>query len=157
MTSILTPFSGLLFSNKVHRITYDNMYNLESNMFSFDPANIDKIQIEKLNNILMYFSTTCRDHHLDEERKIFHNLSRLKELSLYDLAMQILEDHTWIEDKWCYIQQALENIIYGSQSCDLPTLKSKISIFISKNIEHMHIEESHWNNLFDSNINEITF
>lgn len=92
--------------------------------------------------ILVFFNTEARQHHLDEEKHIFPALlaSPLAEVS--QAAMSLTQDHGWLEENWLVIEPMIEAAADGNNWFDMAELLNALEVFEALYQDHIVLEES---------------
>lgn len=92
--------------------------------------------------IVRHFSTTSRDHHLDEERHVFPTLLVTGDTETVQAVQRLQQDHSWLEEDWSELSPMLEAIAGGQSWVDLDVLREGVEVFTSLSHEHIALEES---------------
>ena len=96
----------------------------------------------ELHTICVFFDTTARNHHLDEEKHIFPALLSSEDEKVVHAASRLTQDHGWLEENWIEIYPHLEALSQDSGSYDYAELSHGMDVFSALYSEHMQLEES---------------
>ena len=92
--------------------------------------------------IVRHFSTTSRDHHLDEERHVFPTLLVTGDAETVQAVQRLQQDHSWLEEDWAELAPMLEAIAGGQSWVDPDILREGGEVFTALSHEHIALEES---------------
>jgi iron-sulfur cluster repair protein YtfE (RIC family) len=92
--------------------------------------------------IVRHFSTTARQHHLDEERHVFPRLSTSADPEIAQAVRRLQQDHGWLEEDWMEISPHLEALARGHAGYDVDVLREAATVFTALSHEHIALEES---------------
>ena len=92
--------------------------------------------------VLNWFDTHARQHHIDEERHIFPALLASTVEETRTLALRLAQDHGWLEEDWLEISPSLSAAADGYQWFDLDVLRHAVDVFEQLYLDHMVLEES---------------
>lgn len=92
--------------------------------------------------ILDWFNTQARQHHLDEERHVFPALLASPDAEVSAVAQRLVQDHGWLEEDWIEIAPALASAADGYQWFDLDVLRHSVEVFDQLYVDHILLEES---------------
>jgi len=113
-------------------------------------ALVDAIENDGLNadnratalQVVAYFNTEARQHHLDEEKHIFPALLNSQEAELVQATEHLVQDHGWLEENWLQIEPSLEAAAHGNQWFDTQELRHALEVFEALYLDHILLEES---------------
>ena len=97
---------------------------------------------ERIREVLGWFNTQAREHHLDEERHVFPALLASSEESTRTVAERLRQDHGWLEEDWLEIEPSLAAAADGYNWFDLGTLRQAVEVFDQLYFDHIVLEES---------------
>jgi hemerythrin-like domain-containing protein len=89
-----------------------------------------------------FFSGTSRQHHAEEEAKVFPPLLAGTDPVLVAAVRTLKQDHGWIEQNWSEISPQLLAIARGYQGTDPAELAHAIEVFHELCADHIALEES---------------
>lgn len=89
-----------------------------------------------------FFSSTARNHHLDEERHVFPRLLQSTDAELVQATLRLSQDHGWLEQDWLELSPVLQSIADGNQGVDVDYLREAVSVFNELYHDHLTLEES---------------
>jgi hemerythrin-like domain-containing protein len=92
--------------------------------------------------IMLFFSTTAREHHLDEERHVFPALLTSGDDQLVQHTLRLQQDHGWIEEDWLELAPQIEAIAAGYTWYNIDQLMHAIPVFTALYQDHIALEES---------------
>jgi hemerythrin-like domain-containing protein len=92
--------------------------------------------------IVRHFSTTARQHHLDEERHVFPRFSTSADPEIVQAVRRLQQDHGWLEEDWMEISPHLEALARGHAGYDVDVLREAATVFTALSHEHIALEES---------------
>jgi iron-sulfur cluster repair protein YtfE (RIC family) len=90
----------------------------------------------------LFFSTTARQHHEDEERHVFPKMLAAQDDELTQAMLRLQQDHNWLEEDWLEISPQLDAVAAGMGWYDLDTLKACVAVFTALSHDHIALEES---------------
>ena len=103
--------------------------------------NLNAVERGELHKICIFFDSTARNHHLDEEKHIFPSLLTSDDEKVVFAANRLTQDHGWLEENWIEIYPHLEALSEGSGSYDIAELNHGIEVFSALYADHMELEE----------------
>jgi hemerythrin-like domain-containing protein len=89
-----------------------------------------------------FFSSTSRQHHADEELKVFPQLLASDNQELVQAVRTLQQDHGWIEQNWLELSPLLRAVAQGEDWGDLAELSHAVDVFLSLCNEHIALEEA---------------
>lgn len=89
-----------------------------------------------------FFSSTARNHHLDEEGHVFPVLLQSRDDSLRHAVLTLQQDHGWLEENWLELAPQLDAVAKGYSWYDLDALRPSIEVFAALYRDHVALEES---------------
>ena len=92
--------------------------------------------------IVLHFSTSVREHHLDEERHLFPTLLVTGDAETVQAVQRLQQDHAWLEEDWLTLSPSLDAVACGQNWYDLDTLREGVETFIALSHDHIALEES---------------
>ena len=136
------PGSAFGVLDECHRRTLAALENLEAVVARLDDAPPDAATRALAAEIVRHFSTTARQHHLDEERHVLPKVVTTPGSALEQTVLRLREDHGWLEEDWLELEPHLDAIASGQSWYDLAVLREGGSIFVELSREHIALEES---------------
>lgn len=88
-----------------------------------------------------HFSGTSRQHHAEEEQKVFPALLVSGDAELVQTVHTLQQDHGWIEQNWLELGPLLRAISQGEDWVDMAELRHYIEVFVSLSKDHIALEE----------------
>lgn len=92
--------------------------------------------------IVEFFRTTVRQHHLDEERYVFPRLIDSDDPEIVHAVLRLKQDHHWMDVDWKELSPLLEAVAAGHSGYDIETLREGAAIFTLLSQEHIALEET---------------
>jgi hemerythrin-like domain-containing protein len=92
--------------------------------------------------IVSFFSTTSRQHHVDEERHVFPKLLASSDAQIAQAVQRLQQDHHWLEQDWAELEPMLDAVSAGQGWYDLATLREGAEVFLALSHDHIELEES---------------
>jgi len=89
-----------------------------------------------------FFSTTSRQHHADEEAKVFPPLLDSGNEELAAAVRTLQNDHGWIEENWIELGPQLRAIASGNHWVDPAEFLHAAQVFLELCLGHIALEES---------------
>lgn len=89
-----------------------------------------------------FVAKTARQHHLDEESKVFPLLLRKGDSALTHHVRRLQQDHAWMEEDWLELGPSLEAIAEGIGGIDWHNLRAGMGTYIALHRDHIALEES---------------
>ena len=92
--------------------------------------------------IVLFFSTTAREHHEDEERHVFPSLLSGADPAIAQAVLRLQQDHHWLHIDWMELSPQLEAVAAGQTGYDIAALAEGAQVFIALSHDHIALEES---------------
>jgi len=92
--------------------------------------------------IEQFFSTTARQHHAEEEQKVFPSLLASDNPELVQAVRTLQQDHQWIELNWLELAPMLRALAQGEDWVDDAEVQHAIDVFLPLCNDHIALEES---------------
>jgi iron-sulfur cluster repair protein YtfE (RIC family) len=92
--------------------------------------------------VLMFFSTTVRQHHEDEERHVFPRLATDSDAETVQAVLRLQQDHDWLEEDWMALSPHLAAIAAGQSWWEIESLRDGAAVFGALLRDHIALEES---------------
>lgn len=89
-----------------------------------------------------FFSNTSREHHAEEEAKVFPALLAGGDAVLVAAVRSLQQDHGWIEENWIELAPRLRAIATGQGWIDETELLSYVDVFLALMEGHIALEET---------------
>ena len=107
-----------------------------------DRQGVDERARELARDISAFFNGHARQHHLDEEVRVFPGLLASDDAALVQHVRRLQQDHGWLEEDWLELAPPLEAIANGYSWYDLDMLRHALPVFTELYREHIALEES---------------
>ncbi|MBV8125599.1 MAG: hemerythrin domain-containing protein [Paucibacter sp.] len=88
-----------------------------------------------------FFETHARQHHAEEEQKIFPGLLNGGDEALRQHVLRLQQDHGWLEQDWSELGPMLDSLARGYSSVDPDLLREALAVFTALYTEHVSLEE----------------
>ena len=137
-----TAQSGFDVLDVCHRQTVSALGRLAALMTRLANQGADDEARTLAREIVRHFSTTSRDHHLDEERHVFPTLLVTGDAETVQAVQRLQQDHSWLEEDWSELSPMLEAIAGGQSWVDLDVLREGVEVLTALSHEHIALEES---------------
>lgn len=92
--------------------------------------------------IVRFFTTTARQHHLDEEQHVFPELLTRGSDEVVQAVRRLRQDHGWLEEDWLELEPQLDALASGQSWVDRAVLREGVEIFVALSRDHVTLEES---------------
>lgn len=102
----------------------------------------DPVARESARHIQAFFSGPARQHHLEEEQRIFPGLLANGDAEMVQHIKRLQQDHGWLEEDWIELSTQIEAIADGYSWYDLAMLRHALPVFTGLYREHIALEES---------------
>ena len=99
--------------DECHRQTLAAIAKFEAIVARLDGGAADGQTRALAADVVRHFSTTARQHHVDEERHIFPKLLATPSAVLEQAVLRMQEDHHWLEEDWRELEPQLDAIACG--------------------------------------------
>ena len=103
---------------------------------------MDDLARQQAGEIEAYFSSTSRQHHLDEEEKVFPPLLVGGDAELVAAVRRLQQDHGWIEENWLELAPQLRAIASGNSWVDPAEFQHDVEVFLDLCRGHIALEET---------------
>jgi hemerythrin-like domain-containing protein len=107
-----------------------------------DRHGVDERARELARDIGAFFNGHARQHHADEEARVFPGLLASDDAELVQHVRRLQQDHGWLEEDWRELAPPLEAIANGYSWYDLDMLRHALPVFTELYREHIALEES---------------
>ena len=116
--------------------------SLEVLMNHIEASGVSAAARSQARTICDFVARTARQHHLDEECKVFPLLLDKGNSTLAHHVRRLQQDHAWLEEDWLELGPQLESIAEGIGGVDLHSLRAGMDIYIALHRDHIALEES---------------
>jgi len=89
-----------------------------------------------------FFSGTSREHHAEEEAKVFPALLASGDATLSAAVRTLQQDHGWIEENWLELAPRLRAIASGNGWIDETEFLNYVEVFLDLCNGHIALEET---------------
>ncbi len=130
------------FLDATHRRIAEHLQRLRLLVDRISTDGLDHAAQEKAREVLDYFNTEARQHHMDEEAHIFPTLLASGDAEVVQAAHRLTQDHGWLEENWLAIAPSIDAAADGSTWFDTTELNHALDVFEALYQDHMALEES---------------
>ena len=106
-----------------------------------DTVGIDSATQRMANEIGIFFASTSRQHHIDEETNVFPAWLASTNDALVTGARTLKQDHGWIEENLIELGPQLSAIASGNNWFAISEFQHGVIVFIELYRKHMELEE----------------
>lgn len=107
-----------------------------------DDVGVDATARQQAGTIEAFFSSTSRQHHLDEEKTVFPPLLASGEADLVATVRRLQQDHGWIEENWLELSPLLSAMASGNNWADTAEFQHDQKVFTDLCLGHIALEET---------------
>lgn len=130
------------FLDETHREIQHQLGQLRGLIDAIEAEGLTSAHKPLAQQVLSYFNSEARQHHLDEEKHIFPALLNSDNPDVVHAARHLTQDHGWLEENWLQIEPALEAAANGNQWFDIMELRHALDVFEALYTDHIMLEES---------------
>ena len=128
--------------DECHRQTLAALDKLEIVVGRLDAGAVDDETRALAGDVVRHFSTTARQHHVDEERHVFPKLAASGDPAIEQAVMLLQQDHRWLEEDWMTLLPHLDAIACGQSWYDAALVREGSEIFAALSRDHIALEET---------------
>jgi hemerythrin-like domain-containing protein len=136
------PADGFTALDECHRQTLAAIAKIEVLVDRLEGNAPDPATRALAAEVVRHFSTTARQHHIDEERHVFPALAASGDSVMQQTLLELQQDHHWLEEDWMALLPALDAIACGQSWYDVETLREGSAIFVELSRDHIALEEN---------------
>jgi len=133
------PFEAL---DACHRDIVRHLAGLAALAKHIEADGIDDKARHQAGTIEAFFSSTSRQHHVDEERNVFPSLLASGNAELANAVRTLQQDHGWIEENWIELAPRLRAIALGNGWTDPTEFQNYVEVFTELMQGHIALEET---------------
>ena len=137
-----TPPGVFEFLDATHRRVDQHLKRLRLLVDRIAADGLDHAAQKEAREVLDFFNSEARQHHLDEEKHIFPALLASGDDKVVHAARSLTQDHGWLEVNWLYIEPMVEAAADGNGWFDTTELASALDVFEALYNDHIVLEES---------------
>jgi hemerythrin-like domain-containing protein len=138
----VVPSDGFEMLDQTHRDVMDQLGQLAELIEHLDRHGVDARARELARSIGEFFSGHARQHHAEEELRVFPALLADGSADLVQHVRRLQQDHGWLEEDWLELAPPLEAIASGYTWYDLDVLRHALPVFTELYREHIALEET---------------
>jgi hemerythrin-like domain-containing protein len=124
-----------------HRAALDMLDHFAMLVRRLADRGLDDEARHQAQDVLNYFNGPGRDHHAQEEHRVFPALLASGDGALVQHVQRLRQDHAWIEEDWRELAPPVEAIAAGYSWYDLAMLEAALPVFAQLYREHIALEE----------------
>jgi len=128
--------------DEAHRAVIEQLGLLGELIEHLDRQGIDAQAGALARRIIAFFDTHAREHHAEEERRVFPALLADGSPELVQQVRRLQQDHGWLEEDWLALSPQLGAVAAGYNGYDLDLLRAALPVFTALYREHIALEES---------------
>jgi len=136
------PLPGFESLDRAHREVLKVLDDFERLLSHVDENGPDALARESAKHIQLFFGGPARQHHAEEEARVFPGLLASGDAELIQHVQRLQQDHGWLEEDWIELSTQIEAIANGYNWYDLNTLRHALPVFTELYREHIALEES---------------
>ncbi len=133
------PFEAL---DECHRQIQQHLVQLAAVARHVLDHGVDESVRTRAQSVEAFFSGTSRQHHAEEEAKVFPVLLASGNAELANAVRSLQQDHGWIEENWIELAPRLRAVASGNGWIDEMELLSYVDVFLELMTGHIALEES---------------
>lgn len=138
----VVPADGFDVLDEAHRAVVAHLGLLAELIERLDRHGVDDRASELARDIAAFFNGHARDHHAEEERRVFPGLLADGSEELVQHVRRLQQDHGWLEEDWLELAPQLDAVANGYNGYDLALLQHALPVFTELYREHIALEES---------------
>jgi hemerythrin-like domain-containing protein len=142
LRAAVPPLPGFESLDRAHREVLEVLADFARLLDHVDESGPDALARESARHIQQFFSGPARQHHAEEEARIFPGLLASGDAELVQHVQRLQQDHGWLEEDWIELSTQIEAIANGYNWYDLNTLRHALPVFADLYREHIALEES---------------
>ncbi|MDD5029083.1 MAG: hemerythrin domain-containing protein, partial [Rhodoferax sp.] len=117
--------------DKCHQQMHKQLVDLAELLIRLRSGEDDAQLRRRAGAIEAFFSVTSRQHHVEEEQKVFPALLASDNAELVQAVCALQQDHLWIEFNWAEIAPMLRALSQGEDWVDQAELQHAIDVFVT--------------------------
>ena len=125
-----------------HRETLRMLAEFERLVARIDAAGVDAQARDLASRIDRYFSEDFKQHHLDEESKVFPLLADSADAQTLQAVARLKQDHEWLRADWRLLSPLVRAVASGQSWVDADVLRDGATVFSTLARDHIALEES---------------
>ena len=125
-----------------HRQIQEHLFILKAMAQRVAEAGLDDTARAQAAAIEAFFSSTARNHHAEEEAKVFPALLHSGNAELANAVRTLVQDHGWIEENWLELAPRLRAIASGQGWIDETEFLNYVEVFVALMEGHIALEET---------------
>ena len=133
---------GFAVLDACHQQTLVMLDELAALVLQVERGDVDVAARARAAMIAKFFSTTARDHHVDEERHVFPPLVSGAKPEVLQAVLRLQQDHGWLEEDWFELAPHVQAVAEGYNWYDVDVLREGATVFAALYRDHIELEES---------------
>jgi hemerythrin-like domain-containing protein len=134
-----TPFKAL---DACHQQIQQHLADLQRMAQHMETAGLDERDRKLAGEIQVFFSSTSRAHHEQEEIHVFPPLLGSGNETLQQAVRSLQQDHGFIEENWIELGPQLRAIAEGNDWFDVAEFQHNVALYLELMNGHIALEES---------------
>jgi hemerythrin-like domain-containing protein len=124
-----------------HQHIHEHLNRLAVLAEQIEAQGLDAQVQQQAGAIEAFFSSTARQHHVDEEKTVFQPLLGRADGELFATIKKLQQDHGWLEENWIELAPQLRALASGNHWVDASELQHDLGVFLDLYREHLAQEE----------------
>jgi hemerythrin-like domain-containing protein len=137
----VTPPPGFESLDRTHREMQAMLARFAELLDHVDDKGPDETARQTATEISAFFDGPARQHHAEEERRVFPALLHCNDAQLVHHVNRLQQDHGWLEEDWRELAPQVEAIAQGYNWYNLAMLRQAVPVFTALHAEHIVLEE----------------
>lgn len=133
------PFKAL---DACHLQIQKHLLELQRMASQMESGELGAADRKLVGEIESFFSSTSRDHHVQEEKHVFPPLLATGNPELQAAVRSLQQDHGFIEENWIELGPQLRAIAQGNGWPDTAEFQHNVALFLELLSGHIALEES---------------
>ncbi len=135
------PPPGFESLDRTHREMQAMLARFAELLDHVDDKGSDETARRTAAEISAFFDGPARQHHAEEERRVFPALLNCNDPELVHQVKRLEQDHGWLEQDWRELAPQVDAIAQGYNWYNLPMLRQALPVFTALHAEHIVLEE----------------
>ena len=138
----LRPAEGLFpFLDETHQQLQRNLQRMGEIVLRFAEDRLQADDRSALREVVRWFSTVGRQHHLDEEDHVFPALLKSADEKMVQTTRRLRQDHGWIEQNWLELEPLLSAVVDNTHWFEPAVLVHGVQVYTQLTLDHLTLEE----------------
>ena len=128
--------------NACHAQIHGHLNGLAALARRVEAEGVDAAVQQQAGEIEAFFSSTSRQHHVDEEKIVFPPLLAGGDAALATAVRTLQQDHGWIEENWLELAPQLRAMASGNNWIYEAEFQHDVEVFLALCRDHIAREEA---------------